>query len=93
MVICRFDFLWVNIQPTRNNQVFGAADDRNVAVAVDSAIVAGVEKTIVGKIFGRFLGHLPVTDKYVWTTYLQITNFSNIKDVTIVIANTCLDAG
>ena len=44
--------------------------DRDITVGVDRRLIAGIEKAVIGNIFGRLIGQFPIAQENVRTTNL-----------------------
>src|SRR6056297_3225300 len=53
----------------------------HIAVCVDLSQVTGDEKSILAKLGGGFLGHLPVAFEYVWPTHFDLTDLTGWQGI------------
>jgi hypothetical protein len=74
----KFYFFRIDVQPAADDDVLGAADDRYISILVDQALIAGVEKAVVGEVFGRFVGQFPIAFEYVRAAYLQVADLAGV---------------
>src|SRR6185436_17541595 len=67
----QLDLPGIDVVAAADDQVLGAADDGEIALAVECADIAGAEVTVLCKFLARFLRHAPVTRKHVFTLDLD----------------------
>src|SRR5215470_7648755 len=60
-----FDFLGVDVEAAGDHEILAAADDMDVALAVDLAEVAGDEESVAAEFGFCFFRHAPVTPEHV----------------------------
>ena len=61
----RFHFLGIDVVAAADHQVFGAADDVHVAIAVDASHIAGLKPSIRGKLAARLLLVAPIPREHI----------------------------
>ena len=66
-----FDFFGIDVAAAADHQVFGAADDMHVAVAIDSPHISRLEPAIGAELTARFLLVAPVSCEHIRTFDLE----------------------
>ena len=87
-----FDFLGIDVEAARYDQILRAADDVDVAARVDHADVAGLEESVGAKRFGGLLGLAPITREDVRPAHLDVADRAVGEHRAVVSADPDLDA-
>ena len=86
-----FNFSWVDVVPTTDDQVFAAAHNDHIATFIVLAHIACFEKTVCCKFFFCFLGHAPVSLENIRAFDLNVANLAHGQVLAIVALHAQLD--
>ena len=70
-----FDFFWINILPASNDQIFGSANNFQVAIFIQGTQIASRVPTLGINNFGSFFGIIPITGENAVATNFNFANF------------------
>jgi hypothetical protein len=70
------DLLGIHVVAAGDDQVLAASDDRQIAIGIPFADVAGAEPSVVGEFLARLLGHAPVPGEHVRAAHLDCTDLA-----------------
>src|SRR5262249_13826947 len=72
-----FDLLGIDVEPAGDDQVLGAADDREVAVGIEAADIAGAEEAVGAELAAGLLRVAPVAAEDVGPAHLDVADRSS----------------
>ena len=82
-----FDLCRIDVVAARDDQVLAAPHDGEIAASILHAHITGLEPAVVRELFGRLLGHAPVTCKDIGALHFDIANLACGQCLAIVTMN------
>ena len=82
----------IDVEPARDHQILGAADDMHIAIIIDPAQITGDKPAIRAQVLGRLFGHLPIASKDVGAAHLDPAH-STLGDPLAIGHQAQIDAG